>query len=229
MAIRAVTFDVYSALHDARAGLTQAIKGLFDRRGIAGDPQDIARTWREKQREYLLTANSLDREAASNRRAIVAAAGYALRRLEPPPTADEIRALAAAWEQLPPWPEVGEVLGEVRRRSLILATLSNGDADMLRALVANLPVTFDHIISTEGGRFKPHPSVYRKTLDTLGVSADELLHVAGSPTDAMGATSVGIRTIWINRMGDAVVDTRFSPAYQSPDLRGVMDVLDALR
>ncbi len=229
MPIRAVTFDVYSAMYDARGGLAGAVEALFRRRGITGNPHDVARIWREKQREYLLLTNSLDREAASNRRAIEAAARYALRRLIPVLSNEDLRALVAAWEHLPPWPEVVEVLQEVRRRPLILGTLSNGDAGMLRTLVANLPVIFDHIISSEGGRFKPHPSTYRKALETLGVSAGELLHVAGSPTDAMGATAFGIQTIWINRMDDAVVDSRFSPAHQAPDLRGVLDVLESLR
>jgi 2-haloacid dehalogenase len=109
----------------------------------------------------------------------------------------------------------------------VLATLSNGDAAMLRALLARLPVPFDHIISSEGGRFKPHPSVYRKALETLGVEAAEWLHVAGSATDAMGATASGIRTLWINRFDEVVDDPRFGPAHQAADLRGVLNVLDA--
>lgn len=226
MAIRAVTFDVYSALYDARAGLAGAVEALLRARGTPGDAQEIARTWRAKQRDFLQLVNSLDREPASNRRAIEASARSALRHFAP--LADtEMRELVAAWERLPPWPEVAEVLREVRRRPVILGTLSNGDADMLRALLVTLPVKFDHIISTEGGRFKPHPSVYRKALGVLGVEASELLHVAGSGTDAIGATASGIRTIWINRMNEGVDDPRFAPAHQASDLRGVLSVLDA--
>ncbi len=225
--LRAVTFDVYSALYDARTGLARAADAFFRRRGAAGDPQEVARTWREKQRDFLQLVNSLDREPASNRRAIEASARYALRHHPPVPSGEEMRDLTSAWERLPAWPEAAGVLLEVRRRPLILGTLSNGDTDMLRALLANLPVTFDHIVSTEGGRFKPHPSVYRKALETLGVGAGELLHVAGSGTDAMGATAAGIRAIWVNRMDDAVDDPRFAPAHQTPDLRGVLTLLDA--
>ncbi len=228
MAIRAVTFDVYSALYDARAGLTSAVDAFLRGRGIAGDAQGLARTWREKQREFLQLVNSLDREPASNRRAIEASARYTLRHL-PAVSDEELRALTSAWERLPPWPEVASVLQEIRRRPLVLGTLSNGDAGMLRALLANLPVTFDQIISTEGGKFKPHPSVYRKALDTLGVQPAEVLHVAGSGTDAMGATAAGIKTVWVNRMNDAVDDPRFAPAHEAPDLRGVVQVLDAAR
>ncbi len=148
MPIRAVTFDVYSAMYDARGGLAAAVEAFFRRRGIAGNPPDVARTWREKQREYLLLANSLDREPASNRKAIEAAVRYALRETAPTLPDADVHELTGAWERMKPWPEVASVLAEFRRRPLILAVLSNGDAAMLRALLAGLPVTFDQILSS---------------------------------------------------------------------------------
>ncbi len=228
MTIRAVTFDVYSALFDTHASLTEALRAYFHRRGIARDPDQAARAWREKQREYLLLANSLDREPASNRQAIEAAVRYALREAAPALPDADVHELTGAWERMRPWPEVAGVLAEFRRRALILAVLSNGDAAMLRALLAGLPVTFDAILSSEGGRFKPHPSGYRKALEQLGVKPDELFHVAGSPTDAMGATAAGIRTVWVNRRGEAVLDARFSPAHQAADLREALAIFDGL-
>ncbi len=225
MPIRAVTFDVYSALYDTPTGLAQALGPLFQRRGIAQDPLPVARVWRQAQMEYLLVANSLDRERASNRRAIAASARAALRSWSPALTPGEERALIEAWERLPAWPEAAAVLAQGRRRPLILATLSNGDRAMLEALLAPLPVKFDQIISTEGGKFKPHPSVYRKALDTLGVRAEDLLHVAGSSTDAMGATAAGIQTVWVNRAKGAVLDPRFAPAHEVADLWGVLPLL----
>jgi 2-haloacid dehalogenase len=98
---------------------------------------------------------------------------------------------------------------------------------MLRALLRTLPVEFDVISSTESLRFKPHASIYHRTLERLGVGAGELLHVAGSHTDSMGATAAGITTIWVNRANDAVIDHRFAPAHQVADLRGVLPILDA--
>jgi len=178
--------------------------------------------------EYLLVANSLDREPARNHTALTASAQRALRGLMPPPTADEIAGLISAWEQLPPWPEALPVLTQIRGRPLGLGTLSNGDMDMLQALLARLPVTFDQIISTEGGKFKPHPSVYAQALQRLGLGAHELLHVAGSGTDAAGATAVGIRTVWVNRAGDAVADPRFAPADDVRTLQDALAVIEQL-
>ncbi|HKX17559.1 MAG TPA: HAD-IA family hydrolase [bacterium] len=225
MPVRAVTFDVYSAMFDTVGGLTNALRALFHHRGITSDTVPLARAWRRAHMDYLLLANSLDREPASNRAAIEASARYALRSLAPQPEAAELDALAGAWERLPAWPEAAEVLAEVRRRPLALAVFSNGDYGMLDGLMRRFPVRFDRIVSVEGGKFKPHPSVYRKAVTEMGVPAEDLLHVAGSPTDAAGATAAGLRTIWINRAGDAVVDARFAPAHQAGDLRGVLPLL----
>ena len=228
MPIRAVTFDVYSALFDTVSGLTAAVTGVLRRRNAIDDPRTVARRWRQKHAECLLVLNSLDRAPASNREAIEIAARFALRDVRPPLAPEEMPGLIAAWERLPAWPEAREALSAVRSRPLLLASLSNGDEGMQRALLATLPVTFDRIISTEGGRFKPHPSIYEKTLAALGVGRDELLHVAGSPTDAMGATAAGITTLWVNRTDEPVLDARYAPAFESRDLHSIAPLLDAL-
>lgn len=227
MRIRAVTFDVYSALFDTVRGLEAALEPLFRARGSA-DAAAAAQRWRQYHVEYLLVANSLDREPARNRTALTASAQRTLRGLTPPPTADEITGLISTWEMLPPWQDAVPVLTQIRRRSVLLGTLSNGDMDMQRALLARLPVTFDQIISTEGGKFKPHPSVYAQALERLGLDAHELLHVAGSGTDAAGATAVGIRTVWVNRAGDAVADPRFAPADDVRTLQEALAVIEKL-
>ncbi len=155
MPIRAATFDVYAALFDTHRGLTSALAAFLQRRGVQADAAALARAWRAGQRHYLLVANSLELEPASNRRAIEAALHIALRPLGIRPRPEEVEELLIAWERLPPWPEAVAVLEAVRRRPLLLATLSNGDEGMLRRLLDTLPVRFDAIASTEGGRFKP--------------------------------------------------------------------------
>ncbi|HEY6101943.1 MAG TPA: HAD-IA family hydrolase [bacterium] len=225
MTIRSVTFDVYSALFDTLTGLSDALTHPLRRRGIDSNSRPLARAWRQKHMEYLLVATALDREAPPNRRAIELSASYVLRTLHPPLDTGELSRLTAAWEHLPPWPEAGEVLLEVRARPLILAALSNGDMGMLHTLLGRLPVRFDHVISTEGGPSKPHPAVYMRALRVLEIPAENLLHVAGSPTDAMGATAAGIRTVWINRSGDAVLDPSYAPAHECSDLSGVLSIL----
>lgn len=228
MGFRAVTFDVYSALFDTQAGLAEALDAFLRRRGVGADPVELARAWRQHHRHHLLVANSLEPEPASNRRAIERSLEVTLRPLGVRPSDAEQDELVAAWERLPAWPEAAAVLREVRSRPVLLAALSNGDEDMLWKLLDRLPVRFDAVVSTEGGRFKPHPSAYRKALDRLSVRADELLHVAGSAVDAVGATAFGIPTLWVRRgAAEPLPDPRFAPAYEGTDLWAVLQLVDA--
>ena len=126
-------------------------------------------------------------------------------------------------------PEVRMLLGDVLTRLCPPWTGTPDQMPPLEGLLRRLPVTFDRIISTEGGKFKPHPSVYARALSTLGVARDELLHVAGSATDAAGATAFGIRTVWVNRAGHLVADPRFAPAYDVKDLNAVLEIASSLR
>jgi hypothetical protein len=54
--IRAVTFDVYSALFDTLTGLSKAVASLLRLRKSSEDARALARSWRQKHLEYLLTA-----------------------------------------------------------------------------------------------------------------------------------------------------------------------------
>jgi len=110
MGIRAITFDVYSALYDTVSGLEQALRALLQTRGTGGDPAALARVWRQRHMEYLLIANSLDREPARNRTALEASARHTLAALRPPLSRDELSHLIDAWETLPPWPDTVRVL-----------------------------------------------------------------------------------------------------------------------
>jgi 2-haloacid dehalogenase len=226
--LRAVTFDVYSALFDTVGSLSAVLAELFRHRGRSDDPVAAARRWRQKHMEYLLVANSLEREPASNRRAIEMGARYALSQLEPLPDEGEVSDLVGAWERLDPWPDAIDILRRVRETPIALGVLSNGDQAMLQALLSRLPVAFDRVISTEGGKFKPHPSVYRKALEMTGGDASSLLHVAGSPTDAVGATAAGICTVWVNRGNDAVIEARLAPAYTVETLHEAWSIIEDL-
>ncbi len=228
MTLRAVTLDVYSALVDTVGGLQAALEEVLARRGQRERARELAVQWRSRHMTYLLVATALDREPARNRTALAASVRQTLRGLDPPLRPAEEEFLVAAWERLPPWPETGEVLRALRARPVRLGVLSNGDADMLTSLLARMPVAVDVVVSTEGGKFKPHPSAYDRAVTRMGVQRRELLHVAGSATDAAGATAAGIPTVWVNRTGDAVFDPRFVPAWEVGDLRGVLPVVDAL-
>jgi 2-haloacid dehalogenase len=130
-----------------------------------------------------------------------------------------------AWQKLEWWPDVEEVLTTLKARGYLIGLLSNGDEAMLQALAARLPVACDHIFSSEeAGVYKPHPDIYALPLRRLGLTAEEVLHVAGSRIDAMGAKAAGLRCAWSNRQGDKVYDVAYSADYEFENLLGLLEI-----
>ena len=73
--------------------------------------------------------------------------------------------------------------------------------------------------------YKPNPKIYQLPMDRLGLSRDEVLHIAGSPFDMMGAKAVGLPCIWSNRFGDFPLDAQYKPDAEINDLMGLLPIL----
>ena len=136
--------------------------------------------------------------------------------------------ISTGWNELCLWPEAASVPTKMREGGYRIGLLSNGDEAMLRALAARLPVRCDDVFASEhAGYYKPHPSVYALPLRTLGLSTDQLLHVAGSATDVMGTKAAGLRCVWVNRQHDRVLDERYTADDECEDLLGVLSAVFA--
>lgn len=182
--------------------------------------------WRQKQMEYALISNSIGGSRIPFRELTRAGLDYALARGG---VALEARArdeLVEAWNRLELWPEAREVVAAVKERGYPLAVLSNGDRDMLEALVRHTGLDFDYIFSAEdAGAYKPDPAVYALVSSHLDVEPGDVLHVAGSATDTIGAKSAGLVCAWSNRHGDLIVDEALRPDFELADLRGLLALL----
>lgn len=112
--------------------------------------------------------------------------------------------LIARWDELLPWPEAAEVLGALAGQVPLAAVTNCSEALGARA-IARVGVPFGVVVTAErAGYYKPDPRPYRLALEELGVAAKDALFVAGSPFDVPGATSVGLPTVWHNRLGLAL-------------------------
>lgn len=108
---------------------------------------------------------------------------------------------AAVWS---PYEDAVPALETLRARGIRLAVVSNWDRRLHRILEDNgLRRLFDAVVvSSEVGWRKPHPEIFRRALDALGVAPGEALHVGDSlGDDVAGARGVGIRPVMIDRKG----------------------------
>lgn len=113
-----------------------------------------------------------------------------------------------------------------------LLLLTNGSPDLQQEKLAGVPkltTYFDHImISGEHGEGKPAPSIFRKALEKLGITADEGLMVGDKlTTDIKGANGVGLRSVWINRK-QLEPNAEIVPTYEIKSLTELRSIIDSI-
>jgi 2-haloacid dehalogenase len=216
---RAVLFDAYGTLFDVYS------VGVVAERLFPGMGERLGILWRDKQIEYT-RLTSMSGQARSFRDCTRAGLRYAARRFDLALDDAAERELMGAYERLSPFAENRDVLVELRRRDVRTGVLSNGDPDMLEAVVrhAGFAELLDPVLSVEGtGRFKTDPATYALGTRALGLGAGEVLFVSSNCWDAIGATWFGYTTLWINRFGLPLDELGTAPTRIGTRLTDVLD------
>lgn len=177
---RALLFDLLSALIDSWT--------LWD--DLAGDPE-LGRRWRLRYLELTYGAGRYRPYLDLVRRAAVDVG------LE----VDVAGLMEDRWEELRPWPEAGPVLRSLGE-TYPLGVVTNC-SEQLGVQAANLVgVPFRSVVTAEQvGAYKPEPRIYVAGYEALGFGPEDVLFVAGSPSDVPGANRAGMRVVWHNRIG----------------------------
>lgn len=136
----------------------------------------------------------------------------------------------ALGRSLPSWPVFGEVpeaLTAARRRGWRLAILSNTDRDFIDASMERIGVPFElAIVASEIGSYKPARGHWDAFFDRTGADPSLHVHVGASLYhDIRPAGKLGMRSIWINRLGE---EADVTPARELPDLSRLAETLDEL-
>ena len=82
------------------------------------------------------------------------------------------------------------------------------------------------VLSVEAvGIYKPSPVVYRQASQALAIAPQALAFVSANAWDIAGASSAGLRTVWINRTGAPPERLPYGPAVEVESLAAIADVL----
>ncbi|KXH87072.1 HAD family hydrolase [Sporosarcina sp. HYO08] len=114
-----------------------------------------------------------------------------------------------------------------------LVLLTNGSPSLQQTKLEITPEIapyFSHIVISGGfGVGKPDPSIFEHVLNTCETTADEAIMVGDNLlTDILGASRVGIRSVWINREGDEMT-AEHAPTYEIDHLEKLLPILDELK
>jgi 2-haloacid dehalogenase len=216
---RWATFDCYGTLIDWNAGISGQLERLF---GVEAAPRLLERY---HELEPDIEAES---EPFHTYREVLT---LALERLAQDESVQipegEADALAKALPNWPPFPDVPPALAELRNRGWMLALLSNTDRDLIEASQRQLGVPVDlAIVAEDVGSYKPAHGHWERFFEDTTADRDTHVHVAASLVhDVAPARELGLRTVWINRLGE---EPEPEPDRELTDLTNLPDTLEEL-
>jgi 2-haloacid dehalogenase len=224
--IKALTFDVFGTVLDLGGSLKPSIAKFLEEKGAPVSVEQFWDQWRVRQRleQYQDTLLMLGHGGylETVRRALV----YTLRLNQIETSRDEVADVMLAWQNLSPYPEVVPALERLKERYK-LVILSNGEAYFLHYLAqSRIHWSFDRIIGANTiGVFKPHPAIYRRAAQNLGLEVGECLMVSAHSFDALGARACGYRAAYVDRYRLPYEDTTLLPDITVNDFTELADAL----
>ena len=194
--VSACLFDAYGTLFDFASAAKRC-------RDLLGDNTDkLTALWRDKQLQYTWLRAVQGRHAAFWQ-VTADALDFALETLAIDRSGTRER-LMNLYLTLDVFPEVPDVLRQLKQAGLRTAILSNGSPKMLDAVVraAGLEKLLDAVLSVEEvGVYKPHPKVYQLAVDRLDIPARAIAFQSSNAWDAYAAAAFGMQVVWCNRYG----------------------------
>jgi 2-haloacid dehalogenase len=209
---RWATFDCYGTLIDWNGGIGRELERVFGSARVG----ELLHAYHEVEPE-------IQREDPS--RSYREVMSVALARLGAP--ADEQDALGRSLPEWDAFPEVPEALEEARAGGWRLAVLSNTDRDLLDASLARIGAEFElSVVASEIGSYKPSPGHWEEFSARSGADPERHVHVGASLFhDIAPAGALGLRTIWVNRLGE---EAEPQPDVELRSLAGLVQHLDSL-
>ncbi len=210
--ITAIGFDLFNTLITAHDGaLDEAFRRLatsLEKSGLAIEREGFRQAYREAAMRFIQETRKKGLET-HNRFWISAALktqGYTVSPDDPRVAAAIESYFSAFYEYCYPIPGTIEVLETLKERYPLglLSNFTHGPA--ARGIMRHIGLTpfFDVIlVSGELGYCKPHPLVFQRLAEDLGVKKDDLLYIGDDPlADIQGALKAGIQPVWTTMVRD---------------------------
>jgi len=217
--VKAIIFDAYGTLFDVNS----AAEKCKDK--IGNKWESFANYWRTTQLEYTWLRSLMDRHKDfwqvtedSLDKSMNAFKIESSMRSE----------LLNLYKILSTFPEVKDVLNNLKKKDYKLAILSNGTPSLLNELVKsnNLDSIFDDIFSIEEvGIYKPDSRVYDLPINNYQIQKNEVAFLSANTWDVSGGGNYGYNSVWVNRNNNIFDNLDFKLVYEIRSLKDINSFL----
>ena len=219
MTVKAIVFDAYGTLFDVNSA-AEKCKDKIGNQWVA-----FANYWRTTQLEYTWL-RSLMKKHKNFEQVTEDSLEKSMKVFNIDKNMKN--ELLNLYKVLSPYPEVREVLKNLKKKPFKLAILSNGTPSLLNELVKSndLEELFDDIFSIETvGIYKPDPKVYNMPIKKYQIKAKEIAFLSSNTWDVSGGGNYGYNAIWVNRNKSIFDNLDFKPSYEIDELTKLLDIV----
>ena len=217
--IKAIIFDAYGTLFDVNSAAEKCKDKIGDKW------EGFANYWRTTQLEYTWLRSLMNRH--KNFWQVTEDS------LDKSMKAFEIDSsmrneLLDLYKKLSTFPEVKEVLNNLKKKNYKLAILSNGTPALLNELVKNnnLDNIFDNIFSIEeAGIYKPNSKVYDLPIKKYQIQKYEVAFLSSNTWDVSGGGNYGYSAIWVNRNKNFFDNLDYKPKNEVENLKQLLNII----
>lgn len=129
------------------------------------------------------------------------------------------------WQAPKAFENTAEFLSKLELDSCVVSNIDNND---LMSALEHISFKPKHIITSESAAaYKPRPEMFESALQVMNLQPSEVIHVGDSfSSDIVGASSLGIRSVWINPKGKAA-SGNVEADYEVSDIIEVLPIIES--
>ena len=238
MTIRSVVFDVYDTLFDNDRGFwLKSFQEICGVQELEIDAEALWESWISSERKFRqrrINPLTMEQTCPFERYREVWTDCFAEVFSEYSITGNPEAAVSICIRDLgrrPAFPETVRVLEQLSR-TYSLAILSNADSSFLYPLLQYHEI-LDRFVavltSEEAQAYKPDPLMFQTILTRLQACPEETVQVGDAQVDdILGGSSIGMKTVWVNRRGETPNPEICCPDYQITELSDLVPILEGM-